>query len=88
MEDNSSYSKKDIEGIVLIHINKTNLSKIQKRNIYDAIKADIKNNKIPSTKYRIKSCRNTKDLQIDPSYLSLNVLFEILYISEYQPVKR
>lgn len=83
----SNYSKKDIQEIVLIHISKTNLSKAQKRNIYEVIKEDIKANKIPNSCYHIKSNKTTKDLHIDLSHLSLEVLFEILYISDYQLVK-
>ena len=81
------YSKEDIQEIVLIHIRKTNLSKLQKRAIYEAIKADIKANKIPNSCYYIKSGKTTKDLHINLSCISLEVLFEILYISDYQLTK-
>jgi hypothetical protein len=77
-------TKKDIEEIVAIHISRKSLSKDRRRRIYVLIKSFIVENKISKKRYQITKYKNYKDLQIDPEYLSLEVLLEILDISEYK----
>ncbi len=86
MGDNISdgvMSKEDLEEIVKIQVSRRNLSKTQKYDIYKAIKRDIVQNRIPSERYHITKNRNTKDFQIDPCDLTVEVLLEILYITNY-----
>lgn len=86
MGDNVSniLSKEDLEEIVKIQVSRRNLSKSQKYDIYKAIKRDIVANKVPPERYHISKHKNTKDFQIDPCDLSVEVLLEILYITNYK----
>lgn len=80
----TSLTKEDIEQIAATHINRKNLSRSQRRQIYDLIKNYIVENKISDKRYQTINKGTIKDFQIDPECLSLEVLLEVLTISEYR----
>lgn len=79
--------KEDLNALVCSWIEKceNRLRRDQKKEIYEIIMANVRNDRVPENVFSITPIRGYIDFTIDVNYLSDKTLLDILLISKFVP---